>query len=131
MGPLTPVTSNGTSSGSAPSSGGNRFYSAEAAAPPSEGGLRWARAAALRATEAASASSLALVGGGLGANIPAGDSLAKRLATMFQEELDEYRKGNPDFPVSLFVLARPYGITNALLSCFDTMPINAYGFKSP
>lgn len=105
MGPLAPVTNSGPPTGAAPSSGGNRFYSAEAAVPPSEGGLRWARAAALRATEAASASSLALVGGGPGPNIPVGDSLAKRLAMMLQDELDEYRKGNPDFPVSIMLFA--------------------------
>lgn len=109
MGPLAPTADNGSLPAAPLSGGGSRFYSAEAAPPPSEGGLRWARAAALRATEAASASSLALVSGGPSANISMGDSIAKRLATMFQDELDEYRKGNPDFPVRIIVLAKASG----------------------
>lgn len=48
------------------------------------------------------ASVSALVGASSAANAPQGDGLSKRLATMFQEELDEYRKANPDFPVSTF-----------------------------
>ncbi|KAF8309294.1 Sec1-like protein [Clavulina sp. PMI_390] len=83
----------------APPQGSSRYYSAEAAAPPAESGLRWARQAALRATEAASSSSLALMGGSSSnLPLPMGDGLAKKLATMFQAELDEYRNANKDFP---------------------------------
>lgn len=99
-GPLGPLASTSAEPSNS-SSYTPTFHSPNAAPPPSEGGLRWARQAALRATEAASATASGLVSGAAGVNALMADGLPKRLATAFQQELDEYRKSNPDWPVGI------------------------------
>lgn len=60
--------------------------------PPQEAAPRWRAALATSAARAGE-----LVGGS--EDLSGGDGLAKRLAHMVQQDMDDYRKGNPSFAV--------------------------------